>query len=305
MHDAVRRVLDDPCPNTLRRLRRRLDDEHLNVCGLGLVEELAKAGDAAHELLAAMVEDEAWAFVRCQCIRRLGELRHPSLLRLAVDLVDDEEAVVRSVLAEALAHGANRAAIPFLERLLRDDEEWASMWVYGRVMDGAARGLARIHRPPRSLHRWIEARLTELDTHARGLAAVSLGHVKHPAALEPLLASGLDDDKWAIELLAEYRSDAACGLLCGALQTAPDSVRCSIAYALGKNGYTSSIPTLGRALENGTPPLRFAAARGLRWLEDETADAVLAGYRDDPDPDIRSEVRLAFDGSPHPTTQAR
>lgn len=252
-----------------------------------------------------MVQDEAWAFVRVHCIRHLGELRHPSLLRLAVDLVDDDDACVRSVLAEALAHGTNRAAIPFLERLLRDQEEWASLWVYGRVMDGAAPGLARFHRPPPSLHRWIEARLTELDTHARGLAAVSLGHLEHPAALEPLLESGLADDEWAIELLAEYRSDAACGLLCGALEAAPDSVRCAIAYALGKNGHTTSIPALGRALEAGTPALRFAAARGLRWLEDETADTVLAGYRDDPDPDIRAEVGLAFDGAHPPTTQAR
>ena len=200
--------------------------------------------------------------------------------------------MARSFLAEALGMLDDPAVIPHLERLLVDDAECVDMWAYWRVMDDAALSLMRWSDDSPAYDNWVEARLDELGGDGRRMAAVSLGRVRHRAAIAPLVEVAVEGDDWALGLLEGYRSREVAEALCEALERADDSTKSIIAQGLGKNGDPSCIPTLARMLEEGPRQIRRAAARGLRSLEHAEARRVLEVYRDDPDPDVRSEVAL-------------
>lgn len=203
---------------------------------------------------------------------------------------------MRSSMAEALGKLDEPAAVPYLERLLEDESVCVDMWSRWRVMDEAARSLVRWRERCSGLERWIEARVAELQDGEQA-AAISLGYVRHDAAIDPLVRLALVPDHCALGLLEPYRSRAVSDALCAVIPQARESARKPIAQALGNNGDPSCISTLAQLLGDERGESRLAAARGLRLLQHPEARRVLAGFRDDADPDVRAEVRLSADES--------
>jgi HEAT repeat protein len=292
--------LEEPSPQLLDSLLEAVmvEVEGGALRAMYVVERLGEGTEGAWDLIAAIINDERWPrLARTQGLRRLAEVQHDAVLQLAEQKVVDADPLTRSSIAEALGKLDDPAVIPYLEGLLADDSRCADMWAHWRVMDEAARSLARWRDRSPAYDAWVEDRLAELGGEGRDMAAISLGYVRHVAAIPPLVEAALSDDEWALELLGTYRSREVSQALCAAVPDAEESARSQIAYALGKNGDPHCIPMLARMLAEGPNLERFAAARGLRWLEHEDARRVLAEYRDDPDPEIRAEVALAENAS--------
>lgn len=261
-----------------------------------VAEQLGGKNEGALDLLAAIIVDERWPrLARTHGLRRLAEAQHDVVLQIAELRVEDEDPITRSLIAESLGKLDDPAVVPYLERLLIDESLCVDLLAFWRVMDEAARSLVRWRARCPAYDFWVEARLHELDGEGEGrdMAVISLGYVRHNAAIAPLVEEAKGYLLWALDLLETYRSVEVADALCAALPEADDVIRNVIAQSLGKNGDPSCIPTLSQMLADRSGPNRFAAARGLRWLEHEDARRVLADYRDDLDAKVRDEVRLA------------
>ena len=297
--DAVTRAVAGPSPELLDALLAVVlkDVENATLCAAHVAGRLGGGGEGELDLLAMLVDDVRWpVLARTMGLRGLGEAQHGAVLRLAGAWGEQEDPFMRSSMAEALGKLDDPAAVPYLERLLEDESACVDMWSRWRVMDEAARSLVRWRERCSGLGRWIEAQVAELQGGEQA-AAISLGYVRHDAAVDPLVRLALMPDYCALGLLEAYRSRAVSDALCAVIPQARESARNAIAQALGKNGDPSCISTLAQLLGDERGESRLAAARGLRSLQHPEARRVLAGFRDDADPDVRAEVRLSADES--------
>lgn len=298
LEEELEHALQHPSPELLDSLlaavMEKADQGRMHA--MFVVEQLSGGGKGARDMLAALIVDTRWPMVsRNHALRSLARAQHEVVLQLAEQRADDDDPCTRSVIAEALGSLDDPAVVPYLERLLVDDTECVDMWCYWRVMDEAARSLARWRECSPAYDAWVDARILELEGESKGAAAISLGFVRHQAAIAPLIDEAMGGHCWELDLLEMYRSREVADALCAALSGAGESSRFAIAQALGKNGDPSCIPVLSQILAEGEGSERSAAARGLRWLEHDDARRILADYSDDPDADVREQVRWTFE----------
>ena len=289
-------AIASPTRANIDRLHRAAEAVEWQMAPLYTVQELCRRGPA--EALARVAQDDRWhGMGRHQCLQTLALREAPVLLEL-VDLTRHEDPFLRSSIARALGFVNNAGQATVLEPLLRDAAQCSTLWAYWRVMDYAAQAIARLQLSSDALERWIAARLAELDGEHHDLGAVSLGIMMHPASIAPLVAMGRAGDEFAFDVLQDYEGAEAARALCQSLEEHPGEAAAHIAYTLGRCGNASCVPHLAALLEGEDPEVRFAAARGLRWLELPEALAVLHRYRDDPDERIVEEVALACSSKP-------
>jgi HEAT repeat protein len=233
-------------------------------------------------------------FVRGRAVVELARIGDHRSLGLAIEIASDASAVMRSFAAQSLGILQDEAGVRTLLVLLEDETEYSEMWATWRVMDDAAKALRGWKDQLPEYQRWVDARLSELETGCRRAAATSLGFILHPSAVPVLLEVGAEDGMFCFDLLQEYESRESTTVMCEALRSADNGVRISIAQALGKKGDPAAFEALGRLMASGSSKVRCAAARGMRWLDPRTAARQLQPYEQDSDPDVRKEIQLCF-----------
>ena len=229
----VRALAQRPTPTALDALRRFIEQ----VGDMRATDTAIRRLVESRVLAVAVLGDSRWpTHARAAALQRLGRDRDRAVIEHADSLADAADPVLRSELAEQLADFEAPEAEPLLERLLFDPGRCGSSQTYWRVMDTAAAGLARQATPPESLTRWLDARIMELDSPARSDAAVSLGQLRHPAAVEALVELARRGDTWARELLLDYTSDQVARAIDAIVAHAPDGQRPRLGHLTKKSG---------------------------------------------------------------------
>lgn len=234
---------------------------------LGAMKESA----AVPQLVSLLKDPEAE--VRSAACLALGEFNDPSLFdEIANVLFDDPVIEARQSAVFALGATKNHAAIPYLLDALRD-----SFWWFERehnVVDllNAIEGMGSAVVDP-----LIEA-LGDREGTVRRYAALMLGHLKDPRAMEELGMALYDlhseVGKAASEALVGFGMDAV-GLLVEALRHPEPAVRGNAVSALGSIADTRIVPVLVDMLLDPDREVQRQSMRSLVNFNDPRALAAL------------------------------
>jgi HEAT repeat protein len=152
------------------------------------LEMLAQLGPAAVPRLTAALweEDQTRRALAVFALGQLGRAARPAVPPL-LERLEDEDALMRGIIAQALARTRARSAIPALTERLEDKDQ--------RVRETAARALLELRAESKvlmpTLLRWLNAG----PTSQRRLAALALGALGPEAASAvPALVKVLDDE---------------------------------------------------------------------------------------------------------------
>jgi HEAT repeat protein len=268
--------------------------------------------------LTALLTDGA-PEVRAEAIAALGHLKADAAVDALVALLGDDAAELRAAAAESLGRiGAPRAADP-LAKLAADDSfevQLAAGLALVRLDDdrGAAliaRGLADNGAERREQAATAVAtsfvnseRLVAALTHAladpalrvRLYAAVALGHIGSPAAVDALLAR-LDDRQnltAILRALANSKSDRAFPALIAALDDAQADVRAQAVDEVGVVDIPHRVELIASRLADPAPEVRLAAIDRLCRLNARQAIPQIEPLVADPHPRVAARAARAI-----------
>ncbi|MDP3564823.1 MAG: HEAT repeat domain-containing protein, partial [Methanoregula sp.] len=237
-------------------------------------EALGDLGDekAVAPLITALKRDE-FSGVRWKAAEALSKIGNPAVgpLIRALQYPDDD---VRWKAAIALGEIGNPEAVEPLIQLLSDEDRF--------VRSRAAHALSMIGEP--AVPSLVQA-LKKGDYGVRWGAALALGKIKNPLAIEPLIFALADEQAMvrgeAAAALASIGTPALAPLL-GFLKGAHGKTRIEVMTALGELRNADAIEPLVQLLENADDDERKAIADAL--------DAILI-------PAVEPLVRRIRDGS--------
>lgn len=289
------RSLGDAIPRLLEFVRGLEIDAATHWALIGFLgDRLEQRPAHTLALLAALARDGDMDLrLRTNAVQTLAVHGGEQLLALGPTLLSDPQAIVRAVTVSAIGRLSGPRALTLLLQALNDDAEYWDMWVQRRVMDDAAVALHGDHRGPAdgrtkaALSDWAERRVAELGGPARSLAAVSLGAIVDPRALDALAELVAKGDQQALDLLVAFPRAEAIACLLALLPEVPPETVVQVAQALGQLRDPAAIQALATVLADTASPARWAAARGLRTIGSEDAWTVLECYADDPDARVR------------------
>lgn len=111
-----------------------------------------------------------------------------------------------------------------------------------------------------------EALLKDPEVNVRYQAAVSLGSLAFPEAVDSL-RQAMQDEEWVqfsvVEALAKIRDDSTVSTLTQALSVCSELVASVIVEALGEMGNLKAVPLLLKSLEKASPPLRHKTVKAI------------------------------------------
>ena len=148
---------------------------------------------------------------------------------------------------------------------LEDEAMVYSMWAVLRVMDMAALALQQgqwgreRERAQAAVRAWADRRAMELESEHRQHAALSLGAIADPRAIEPLFERVPDGDLQALELLADIGTPEIVVRLSAMLAELADDAAVMVAQTLGQIGDPACIPALEARLADTDSSARWAA----------------------------------------------
>ena len=265
----------------VRGLIRLLKHRDLDV-QYGAAEALGEIGDsgAVEPLIAALKNDE-YSGVRWKAAEALSKIGAPAVEPLIGALSHDDDDV-RWKAAIALGEIGDPQAIEPLILLLCDEDRF--------VKSHAALALGAIGEP--AVNPLLRA-LREGDGNLRWGAAIALGKIRDPRAIEPLIRALADKYE---NVRAESASSLAAigkpalGPLLQFLKFSDGPERLEVVAALGELQDTDAIQPLIQMLENAGDDERKAIADAL--------DAILI-------PTVEPLVRKLRNGSHQKTEQSR
>ncbi len=212
-------------------------------------------------------------------VAQLKPSTNSRLIEVFAGALQDEDSEVRAQAARSLGSIEDAAAVPFLDKILRDDvsekvREQAA-WALGMIESVAAVPVLR-------------AAISDPSQNVRKQAAWALGMIESDTAV-PALRKALTDTEavvreqaaWALGMI---ESDAAADLLGATLNTDDEArVRKQAAWALGMIESATAIDSLTTALTADlSPAVREQAAWALGMIEDKaTLDTLLDAMSDD------------------------
>jgi len=216
------------------------------------------------------------------------------------------------------------AALPELEALARDGEDWriraaagaAVGWITCGDLYTAfaatppvpnAAGIASYRPEPNHDERLVPLLVevvvwTGTDDVARTAAVGLLQRLRDARATEALAWALLQDEAHGVRMsaadaLARVEDPAATGRLIDALDELTDTeLKAAVVGAIGWRKDAAAAPVLVETLaDDACAPCRAGAAQALGWLKDPAAAATLAdALQSDPDAEVRGAAALAL-----------
>ncbi len=111
-----------------------------------------------------------------------------------------------------------------------------------------------------------EALLKDPEVNVRYQAAVSLGSLAYPEAVDSL-RQAMHDEEWVqfsvVEALTKIRADSTVNALVLALSTSSELVSSMIIEALGEMGNVKAVPLLFKSLDKASSPLRHRTVKSI------------------------------------------
>ena len=268
-------------------------------CAEVVAHRLTRGGERGQELATALARDPTTnENLRVSIVEGFGDRRFDGLVVLAPALLADPSPLLRLATVSTLGRlGAPQTIAPLIEAL-EDEAMVYSMWAVLRVMDMAALALQQgqwgreRERAQAAVRAWADRRAMELESEHRQHAALSLGAIADPRAIEPLFERVPDGDLQALELLADIGTPEIVVRLSAMLAELADDAAVQVAQTLGQIGDPACIPALEAMLADTDSSARWAAARGLHLLDHLDAWAVLDRYTEDPDPRVREYAEV-------------
>ncbi len=260
---AVRALGQSRRGDSLHFIATALRDANLWVRYYG-ARAAARCGVLQSDLLVALVECAARdgaAPVRIAAIEAMAALRATSMTNVLAALTRDPDDGVASAAIVALGHfAAGPTAGPLLS-VLADEEptrQKAALEAFGLQRAAAAHAVDDIN---------VVARVTR-DPEVRRRAIQTLAEIGQPVALQALVS--LAEHHRCYELAAAALADAGAERLVALereLETGGDAAREIVADALGRMKRPDAAGVLAPLLDDASPQVRFAAARGLGRLD--------------------------------------
>lgn len=226
-----------------------------------------------HELLKALRDDKSF-YVRQFSAQSLVSLKDPRTLPSLLKDINNQDALVRARVVEALGQiGDTQAVQPLIDRL-QNDTQASVRW-------RAAESLGML-KNINAINMLIEVLQKEGDPVVRGRAAEALGFFKSEdvvvALLDSLQSDAFPAVRWrAAQALGFLQDDGAVTILIQVLKKdADNSVRWSAAQALGQIKAFSALPALLESLRADLDPsVRWSAAEALGRLHHPDAVPIL------------------------------
>jgi HEAT repeat protein len=241
----------------------------------------------------------------------------PALLKVLEDKRPWDEHV-RLCAVEALGKLGAMSAVSALATCLSDTTMPWDLFSSHRICDIAAVSLQKIGTPEalEALAGWRRtnlAQLTEPHPERRLDAAIALGLLGEPAALESLEAAcayyGPSPKPYeydyervfhALEALKQIMTREVLPKLLQMLPRSPGEVCGVIAHMLGQIGDRSVIPVLMELLSHEAPRARMSAAWALGKLVETSAQERLLALLEDPEVGVRQTAEIALARMPEP-----
>ncbi len=212
------------------------------------------------------------------------------MIEVFAGALDDEDSEVRRQAAHALGSIEDAAAVPSLDKALRNDASEG-------VREQAAWAMGMIEHP--SALTALKAAISDPSADVRQRAAWAMGMIESDVAV-PELRKALTDEAAAVRQNAAWalgmiESDAAAESLGSALDKDEDAqVRERAAWAMGMIESPSTVRFLMSALEKDqSPAVREKAAWALGMIEDKTALDVLLDAMSDDSAEVRKQALWA------------
>ena len=193
--------------------------------------------------------------------------------------------------AQILGRIGDPRAIPFLRRLARQPNTFVrreALLALGKMGPASPAGFLRA------------ALATDLAPEGRGAAAQSLGNLRDPAAVTPLIQA-LEDSaalvrQHVVAALHRLWTRPAAAAVLGALQDQDETVRYIAAQALGKHRSLPAREALCSALRDTSVWVRAEAARALGLLGDpDVAEHLVALLKRHDGPDHQAARKALQD----------
>jgi len=208
----------------------------------------------------------------------------------------DDLAMVQTVLAEA--RGASLLMCEMAAGTLRGNFWWRNR----EPVDEDVRNMLQwVRRDPSDVAvvPVLVAAMSDMDPCVARTGARLLGRMEHERATEGLLVALRDTSAQVREMaalgLGVAEPEAAIEPLIEVLSGDPGPrVRVMAAWALGELENPEAIESLSRALTDGPPPLRRAAASALGEVEHADAVPALVRALNDPDSVVRTQAAWAL-----------
>jgi HEAT repeat protein len=161
------------------------------------------------------------------------------------------------------------------------------MWILGLIGDRKSVEIAAV----------LENALKDPDHYVRSYAATSLGYVRCPTSIHPLIDALLDESEkvyWFAITALESFGERALNPLLAALYDDREAVRIGAILALGRLMSPRAIPALKRMRQDPSPVVRSALAQSLGWIRSAAALDVLVILLDDDQPQVQMQVVAAL-----------
>lgn len=186
----------------------------------------------------------------------LRKLRGKKTVRGMIPLLRSEDAPIRNIAMDILRE-IGSDDMESLQALMRDND--ADIRIF--ISDILGFTASRLAVPLLS-----EALLKDPEVNVRYQAAVSLGNLAFPEAVDAL-GQAMHDEEWVqfsvVEALTKIRADSTINALVQSMSMCSDLVASIIIDALGEIGNIKAVPLLFKSLEKASTPLRHKAVKAI------------------------------------------
>ena len=188
--------------------------------------------------------------------RALRQIRGAAAVRAVIPLLRSQDAVVRNIAMDVLREiGVDDLAT--LTRLLYDQDPDIRIFI-ADILGSSDSSMA--------LAPLCDVLLHDSEVNVRYQAAVSLGELRRPEAVESL-RQALDDEEWVqyavMEALAKIKDGSCVDVLVHALDRCSPLVASTVLDALGEINSVKSAPMLLSYLDKSSGPLRIKALKAI------------------------------------------
>ena len=186
----------------------------------------------------------------------LRRIRGPKAIQSLLPSLRSDDAPLRNIAMDILREiGADD--LPSLYPLLHDDDPDVRIFISDIL--GATKNR-------KAVAPLCESLLKDPEVNVRYQAAVSLGNLAFPEAVE-CLKQGMMDEEWVqfsvVEALTKIRADTTVAALTQSLSNCSPLVASIIIDALGEMGNIKAVPLLFKSLEKTSTPLRNKSVKAI------------------------------------------
>ena len=186
----------------------------------------------------------------------LRKIRGPRTIQAMLPLLRSDDAPIRNIAMDVLRE-VGSDDIPSIQPLLRDPDPDMRIFMSDILGCTGSRQAVPL---------LCEAMLKDPEVNVRYQAAVSLGTLAYPEAVDAL-RQAMHDEEWVqfsvVEALTKIRADSTISALVQSLSSCSDLVASIIIDALGEMANIKAVPLLFKSLEKTSAPLRHKTVKAI------------------------------------------